>query len=112
MPEACSTNRDWAFPQSEAFPKVVTLAKINMVVLPCQLFYSVQIPVRLSFLAKSKNDGKRRVRRKHTLFIDARKLGSFIDLVLRELTTVNSGGHFVADVYSGTASIDFDFHLN
>lgn len=57
-----------------------------MVALPGQLFYSTQIPVCLWFLAKNKNDGKRRDRRKHTLFIDARKLGTLIDRVHRELT--------------------------
>jgi type I restriction enzyme M protein len=57
-----------------------------MVALPGQLFYSTQIPVCLWFLAKKKNDGKRRDRRKQTLFIDARKLGSLIDRVHRELT--------------------------
>jgi type I restriction enzyme M protein len=57
-----------------------------MVALPGQLFYSTQIPVCLWFLAKNKNDGKRRDRRRHTLFIDARKLGALIDRVHRELT--------------------------
>jgi type I restriction enzyme M protein len=57
-----------------------------MVALPGQLFYSTQIPVCLWFLAKKKNDGKRRDRRKQTLFIDARKLGALIDRVHRELT--------------------------
>ncbi len=57
-----------------------------MVALPGQLFYSTQIPVCLWFLAKKKNDGKRRDRRKQTLFIDARKLGTMIDRVHRELT--------------------------
>lgn len=57
-----------------------------MVALPGQLFYSTQIPVCLWFLAKNKNDGMRRDRRKQTLFIDARKLGSLIDRVHRELT--------------------------
>jgi type I restriction-modification system DNA methylase subunit len=60
-----------------------------MVALPGQLFYSTQIPVCLWFLAKSKNaDAKRgfRDRRKQTLFIDARKLGTLIDRVHRELT--------------------------
>jgi len=60
-----------------------------MVALPGQLFYSTQIPVCLWFLAKSKAaDAKRgfRDRRKHTLFIDARKLGTLIDRVHRELT--------------------------
>jgi type I restriction enzyme M protein len=57
-----------------------------MVALPGQLFYSTQIPVCLWFIAKNKNDGKRRDRRKQTLFIDARKLGTLIDRVHRELT--------------------------
>jgi len=57
-----------------------------MVALPGQLFYSTQIPVCLWFLTKNKNDGKRRDRRKQMLFIDARKLGTLIDRVHRELT--------------------------
>jgi len=60
-----------------------------MVALPGQLFYSTQIPVCLWFLTKNKNaDIKRgfRDRRKQTLFIDARKLGTLIDRVHRELT--------------------------
>jgi type I restriction enzyme M protein len=57
-----------------------------MVAMPGQLFYSTQIPVCLWFLAKNKNDGKRRDRRKQTLFIDARKMGTLVDRVHRELT--------------------------
>lgn len=57
-----------------------------MVALPGQLFYSTQIPVCLWFLAKNKHDGKRRDRRRQTLFIDARKLGVLVDRVHRELT--------------------------
>jgi type I restriction enzyme M protein len=60
-----------------------------MVALPGQLFYSTQIPVCLWFLTKSKKaDSKRgfRDRRKETLFIDARKQGTLIDRVHRELT--------------------------
>ena len=57
-----------------------------MVAMPGQLFYSTQIPVCLWFLAKNKKDGKRRDRRKQTLFIDARKLGTLTDRVHRELT--------------------------
>ena len=57
-----------------------------MVALPGQLFYSTQIPVCLWFLARNKNDGKRRDRRGQTLFIDARKLGVMLDRVHRELT--------------------------
>jgi type I restriction enzyme M protein len=58
-----------------------------MVALPGQLFYSTQIPVCLWFLTRNKKDGKRRDRRGETLFLDARKMGSMIDRVHRELTT-------------------------
>lgn len=69
-----------------------------MVALPGQLFYSTQIPVCLWFLAKNKgaqvvpNKDKEllphctRNRQGETLFIDARKLGTMIDRVHRELT--------------------------
>jgi type I restriction enzyme M protein len=60
-----------------------------MVELPGQLFYSTTIPVCLWFLAKNKNaDAKRgfRDRRKQTLFINARQMGTLIDRVHRELT--------------------------
>jgi type I restriction enzyme M protein len=60
-----------------------------MVALPGQLFYSTQIPVCLWFVSKNKNaDTKRgfRDRRKQTLFIDARTMGTLIDRVHRELT--------------------------
>jgi len=59
-----------------------------MVALPGQLFYSTPIPVCLWFLAKNRAaDSKRgfRDRRKQTLFIDARKMGTLIDRVHREL---------------------------
>lgn len=76
-----------------------------MVALPGQLFYSTQIPVCLWFICKDKarkpsprpsptgrggseaeGEGRLRDRRKQTLFIDARKLGTLIDRVHRELT--------------------------
>jgi type I restriction enzyme M protein len=57
-----------------------------MVALPGQLFYSTQIPVCLWFLAKNKKNGRFRDRRGETLFIDARKLGTMVDRVHRELT--------------------------
>jgi len=57
-----------------------------MVALPGQLFYSTQIPVCLWFLTKNKKDTKFRDRRKETFFIDARKLGTLVDRVHRELT--------------------------
>src|SRR5688572_24563144 len=57
-----------------------------MVALPGQLFYSTQIPVCLWFLARDKHNGRFRDRRGETLFIDARKMGTMIDRVHRELT--------------------------
>ncbi len=76
-----------------------------MVALPGQLFYSTQIPVCLWFLTKNKvnrhdlspsrrrgeggNPVTLRDRRGETLFIDARKLGTLIDRVHRELTDVD-----------------------
>jgi type I restriction enzyme M protein len=57
-----------------------------MVALPGQLFYSTQIPVCLWFLARDKKNGRFRDRRRQILFIDARKLGTMIDRVHRELT--------------------------
>ncbi len=57
-----------------------------MVAMPGQLFYSTQIPVCLWFLTRNKTDGKRRHRNTESLFIDARKLGTLIDRVHRELT--------------------------
>jgi type I restriction enzyme M protein len=69
-----------------------------MVALPGQLFYSTQIAVCLWFLTKSKaarelpsNEAEElphelRARHRETLFIDARKMGTLIDRVHRELT--------------------------
>jgi len=71
-----------------------------MVALPGQLFYSTQIPVCLWFLARNKRNGHPsppgrgaggegrgfRDRRGETLFIDARKMGTLVDRVHRELT--------------------------
>jgi type I restriction enzyme M protein len=57
-----------------------------MVALPGQLFYSTQIPVCLWFLSRARKNGRFRDRRGHTLFIDARRLGTLVDRVHRELT--------------------------
>jgi type I restriction enzyme M protein len=57
-----------------------------MVALTGQLFYSTQIPVCLWFLARNKSDKRYRDRRGETLFIDARKLGTMVDRVHKELT--------------------------
>lgn len=68
-----------------------------MVALPGQLFYSTQIPVCLWFIARDKKNGSFRDRRGETLFIDARKLGTMIDRVHRELT--NEDIKKIADTY-------------
>ena len=56
-----------------------------MVSLPGQLFYSTQIPVCLWLLARDKRNSRFRDRRGRVLFIDARKLGTMLDRVHREL---------------------------
>lgn len=70
-----------------------------MVALPGQLFYSTQIPVCLWFLARNKNNGRFRDRRGETLFIDARKMGTLIDRVHRELTDADIAT--IASTYHG-----------
>ncbi len=63
-----------------------------IVALPGQLFYSTQIPVCLWFVTRDKRNGKGlegkklRDRRGKTLFIDARKLGTLVDRVHRDLS--------------------------
>jgi type I restriction enzyme M protein len=58
-----------------------------MIALPSQLFYSVQIPACLWFLARNKNPGGGwRDRRREVLFIDARKLGGMVDRTHREFS--------------------------
>ena len=57
-----------------------------MVALPGQLFRSTQIPVCLWFLARSRRNGKFRDRRRETLFIDARDMGSLVGRTHRDLS--------------------------
>ncbi len=87
-----------------------------MVALPGQLFYSTQIPVCLWFLTKSKAARKiampgdtvpacLRDRRRETLFIDARKMGTLIDRVHRELTDEDILR--IANIYHRWRSDDF-----
>ena len=68
-----------------------------MVALPGQLFFSTPIPVCLWFVTRNKNDGKLRNRKGETLFIDARKLGTLIDRVHRDLTEEDIA--MIADIY-------------
>ncbi len=57
-----------------------------MIAMPGQLFYTTQIPVCLWFVTRNKKNGKFRNRSGHTLFIDARKMGTLIDRVHRDLS--------------------------
>jgi len=57
-----------------------------MIALPGQLFYTTQIPVCLWFVTRNKANGKYRNRRRQTLFIDARKMGSLVDRIHRDLS--------------------------
>src|SRR6202049_4377693 len=68
-----------------------------MVAMPGQLFYSTQISVCLWFLARNKKDPRFRARPGETLFVDARKLGSMIDRVHRELSDADI--HKIAGTY-------------
>jgi len=68
-----------------------------MVALPPQLFYSTQIPACLWFVARDKRNTRFRDRRGQVLFIDARRLGTMIDRVHRELTTEDI--RKIADTY-------------
>jgi type I restriction enzyme M protein len=68
-----------------------------MVALPGQLFYSTQIPVCLWFIARDKRNVRFCDRRGQVLFIDARKLGTMIDRVHRELTDEDIAK--IADTY-------------
>ena len=63
-----------------------------IIAMPGQLFYSTAIPVALWFLARNKGasppnppEGGFRDRKGETLFIDARKMGTLVDRVHREL---------------------------
>jgi type I restriction enzyme M protein len=68
-----------------------------MVALPGQLFYSTTIQVCLWFLARTKRNGRFRDRRGETLFIDARKMGTLVDRIHRELSEAEIAK--IADTY-------------
>jgi len=78
-----------------------------MVALPGQLFYTTQIPVCLWFLTKNKKEDKKRGQRNRTgqtLFIDARKMGSMVDRVHRELTAKDID--LISDTYHQWRSLE------
>jgi type I restriction enzyme M protein len=85
-----------------------------MVALPEKLFYSIRIPVCLWFLARHKSGvgahghAPFRDRRGQTLFIDARKMGTMIDRVHRELTEEDI--RKIADTYHAWRGDDVGAH--
>lgn len=68
-----------------------------MVAMPGQLFYSTSIPVCVWVLARDKKNHRHRDRRGEMLFIDARKLGTMVSRVQRELTDEDISR--IADTY-------------
>jgi len=73
--------------EGEIRKKIVEADLVDcMIALPGQLFYSTQIPACLWFVTRDKKNHRFRDRRGQTLFIDARKMGSLIDRVHRDLT--------------------------
>lgn len=65
-----------------------------MIAMPGQLFYTTQIPVCLWFLSRNKKAESTRGfrdRQGETLFIDARKMGSLVDRVHRDLSDEEIG---------------------
>ena len=68
-----------------------------MVALPGNLFYGVTIPCCLWFLAKNKNTEGFRNRKGEVLFIDARKLGTMVDRVVREFSVEDTAQ--ISDTY-------------
>jgi type I restriction enzyme M protein len=68
-----------------------------IVAMPGQLFYSTSIPVCVWVLARDKKNHRCRDRRGEMLFIDARRLGTMVSRVQRELKDEDIGR--IADAY-------------
>jgi type I restriction enzyme M protein len=68
-----------------------------MVSLPGNLFYGVTIPCCLWFFAKNKNTEGFRNRKGEVLFIDARKMGTLVDRVRRDLSADDVAQ--ISDIY-------------
>ncbi len=88
--------------EGEIRQRIVDVDLVDAIVaLPAQLFYTTGIPVCLWFLSRDKT-GKNlkaggRDRRRETLFIDARKLGTMQTRTLRVLTGSDDGETLLAD---------------
>ncbi len=81
-----------------------------MVAMPGQLFYTTQIPVCLWFVTRSKKADKKRGYRDRTgetLFIDARRMGTLVDRVHRELTEDDL--KTISDVYHNWRNADGNY---
>ena len=81
--------------EGEIRKKIIEADLVDCIVsLPGQLFFTTQIPVCLWFLARDKSNGlvrdlKLRDRRRETLFIDARRLGTMETRTLKVLTSAD-----------------------
>jgi type I restriction enzyme M protein len=82
-------------PKARSAKKIIENDLVDcMIALPGQLFYTTQIPVCLWFISKNKKADASpgfRDRRGETLFIDARKMGSLVDRVHRDLSDEEIG---------------------
>ncbi len=81
-----------------------------MIAMPGQLFYTTQIPVCLWFVTRSKKADSRRGYRERmgqTLFIDARRMGTLVDRVHRELSDDDLAT--IAGVYHGWRNAKGDY---
>jgi len=81
-----------------------------MIAMPGQSFYTTQIPVCLWFVTRSKKADSRRGYRERmgqTLFIDARRMGTLVDRVHRELSDDDLAT--IAGVYHGWRNAKGDY---
>jgi len=84
---ACGTLSSRRSGEGDIRRAIIEADKLDCVVaLPSQLFYATSIPACLWIFAADKRGGDGRDRRKETLFIDARHLGSMATRTMRELS--------------------------
>jgi type I restriction enzyme M protein len=96
--------------EGEIRRKIIDADLVDCIVsLPGQLFFTTQIPVCLWFMTRDKSNGlvrdmKLRDRRRETLFIDARGLGTMQSRTLKVLTDVDIAK--VSDTYHAWRETD------
>ena len=91
--------------EGEIRRRIVDADLVDCVVsLPGNLFFGTAIPITLWFLSKDKRANGHRDRRRETLFIDARSLGTMVTRAQRVLSSEDVSR--VADVYRAWRSRD------